>query len=245
MTTINLSDDQLGDLMGVVRMAADKLRGSEFEKKYEDLFLSLARARVRDAKGVGPDVGEPLPSFEQTREACRIAAASECKFGCGDCGACNAAAFIAELSPEACLGKHVEPWLDDRVQFARLLAEIRAAGLNDEQFDLLSESMDLDRERVLELFDRAERAWEKAKPDANVSRRTSQEDVPVAVDRPTGTGLDRSDSDTRVVNLVVLTIWHDGHGLQFHAGSPSEFADEIGGHVIKRFWFNGPIVREE
>lgn len=53
-------------------------------------------------------------------------------------------------------------WDDDLVQFARLLCEITATqGTLDAS--ALSESMDLDTERIDELFDRAEAAWEIAK----------------------------------------------------------------------------------
>ena len=49
------------------------------------------------------------------------------------------------------------PWHHDHVQFARLLSEVRAAGLTDEQYKALSTSMDLPREQ------RAECAWEEIK----------------------------------------------------------------------------------
>jgi hypothetical protein len=54
-------------------------------------------------------------------------------------------------------------WNKDSVQFPRLLAEINAAGLTDEQYDTLEESMDLDRAQIDELFDRAEGVFEKEK----------------------------------------------------------------------------------
>lgn len=50
-------------------------------------------------------------------------------------------------------------WLDDSIQFPRLLAEIVAT---QDNLDIaaLCESMDLDPEEVDELFDRAQSAWE-------------------------------------------------------------------------------------
>lgn len=56
-----------------------------------------------------------------------------------------------------------EIWFDDRVQFPRLLAEIVAT----QELDLnaLAESMDLPVERVNELLDRADWAWEKHKAE--------------------------------------------------------------------------------
>ena len=52
-------------------------------------------------------------------------------------------------------------WSDDSVQFPRLLAEINACGLSEGQYNDIAGSMDLPRERVDELFDRAEAAWDK------------------------------------------------------------------------------------
>lgn len=53
-------------------------------------------------------------------------------------------------------------WLDDKLQFARLICEIVATqdGLN---IDTLCESMDLEPADVQELFDRADLVWEEAK----------------------------------------------------------------------------------
>lgn len=60
-------------------------------------------------------------------------------------------------------GRHV--WDNNEVQFARLLAEIMAT---QETLDVpaLAESMDLPIDRVHELFDRADVAWEAAKSRA-------------------------------------------------------------------------------
>lgn len=54
-------------------------------------------------------------------------------------------------------------WSRDDVQFPRLLAEIKAAGLTNDQLQLLKASMDLSSEAIQELFDRAEESWERIK----------------------------------------------------------------------------------
>ena len=51
-------------------------------------------------------------------------------------------------------------WHTDRIQFPRLLAEIRAVGLTAAQYRMLRESMDLTDKRIDELFARAELEWE-------------------------------------------------------------------------------------
>ena len=52
-------------------------------------------------------------------------------------------------------------WRRDDIQFPRLLAEITAT--QDIDIALLAESMDLSFDEVVELFDRAEAAWEASK----------------------------------------------------------------------------------
>lgn len=52
-------------------------------------------------------------------------------------------------------------WNNDFVQFARLLCEIAAT--QDVDFGALSESMDLEKEHIDELFERAYLAWEGVK----------------------------------------------------------------------------------
>lgn len=56
-----------------------------------------------------------------------------------------------------------QPWLDNSKQFPRLLAELRAVGLTKEQYKFLQESMDLRRNEIDELLQRAEGAWQRAK----------------------------------------------------------------------------------
>lgn len=57
--------------------------------------------------------------------------------------------------------KHL--WERDDVQFPRLLAEIKAVGLTPEQMQSLSSSMDLSKEDIHELLDRAEETFDAAK----------------------------------------------------------------------------------
>jgi len=47
-------------------------------------------------------------------------------------------------------------WKDNRVQFARLLAEINSVGLSETQIEQLCNTMDLTEVELFELFDRAE-----------------------------------------------------------------------------------------
>jgi hypothetical protein len=54
-------------------------------------------------------------------------------------------------------------WKKDAVQFPRLLAEIRAIGLTTTQYGELNESMDLSRNEIDELLERAETEWQKLK----------------------------------------------------------------------------------
>jgi hypothetical protein len=54
-------------------------------------------------------------------------------------------------------------WENNRVQFIRLISEINAIGLSPEQYQELSESMDLEIEFIDELFDRAEVQWQEHK----------------------------------------------------------------------------------
>lgn len=55
-------------------------------------------------------------------------------------------------------------WLDNSIQFPRLLAEICATcQIRKKDFESLCESMDLTKDEVNELFDRAQAEWEKIK----------------------------------------------------------------------------------
>jgi hypothetical protein len=57
----------------------------------------------------------------------------------------------------------MDNWNNDSIQFPRLLSEILAAGLPDETLDELSISMDLERDEILEILNRADRQFEKIK----------------------------------------------------------------------------------
>ena len=54
-------------------------------------------------------------------------------------------------------------WLDNHIQFPRLLAEINACGLTHQQYLGLCESMDLTVLELDEILDRAEAEWLRIK----------------------------------------------------------------------------------
>lgn len=55
-------------------------------------------------------------------------------------------------------------WDNNRVQFARLLSEIYAnIEFTDEMFSYLEDSMDLSRDEILSLFERADEEWQRQK----------------------------------------------------------------------------------
>lgn len=56
-----------------------------------------------------------------------------------------------------------ELWNRDEIQFPRLLSEIMAVGLTEQQWDELLASMDLESDELSELFERAQTAWETIK----------------------------------------------------------------------------------
>jgi hypothetical protein len=64
-----------------------------------------------------------------------------------------------------------ENWENDRIQFPRLLAEIKAVGLTADQSRGLCLSMDITLDELCELLDRAEEEWERIKERQR--RRTS------------------------------------------------------------------------
>lgn len=67
--------------------------------------------------------------------------------------------------PLVAVGETDPPWAEDEVQFPRLLAEICAAGLDDETMQVLCDSMNLTPDRINELLLRADKAWEAIKED--------------------------------------------------------------------------------
>ena len=58
---------------------------------------------------------------------------------------------------------HNRLWEKNKVQFPRLLAEIRAVGLTQKQYADLCSSMNLEKDDVDALFERAEQEWELVK----------------------------------------------------------------------------------
>lgn len=69
---------------------------------------------------------------------------------------------------------------DDVVRFVRLLGELNASGLTDEQFLFLSESAELDREEVESILERADEMYEAIK-DA-IAHQTAE--LPVVIKCP-------------------------------------------------------------
>ena len=58
----------------------------------------------------------------------------------------------------------MDKWHDNSIQFPRLLAEINACvEISDEDWAALCESMDLKGSDINDLFDRADREWERIK----------------------------------------------------------------------------------
>ncbi len=57
-----------------------------------------------------------------------------------------------------------DKWNDNLIQFARLICEISAnVDICEEDWENLTDSMDLSTVEVVELFDRAHDVWEEAK----------------------------------------------------------------------------------
>lgn len=65
-----------------------------------------------------------------------------------------------------------ETWECDAIQFPRLLAEIYAAGLTAAQEEALVASMDISRERLYDLLERADARWEKVKAVTVIGKKT-------------------------------------------------------------------------
>lgn len=63
---------------------------------------------------------------------------------------------LKDLTPD-------ERWRSDGIQFPRLLAEIHACGLREDQYEAIAESMDLTVEQIDELLDRATEAFDRMK----------------------------------------------------------------------------------
>lgn len=73
----------------------------------------------------------------------------------------NIGRLASAMEPEVRLADQ-DPWNNNELQFARLLCEIVAT---QDKLDYLAllESMDLEREQLDELFERAHKLWEEAK----------------------------------------------------------------------------------
>lgn len=64
------------------------------------------------------------------------------------------------------VSQNVMPWLNDAIQFPRLLAEIMATvEFTARQRKALAETMDLSWDDICEVFDRAQAAWERRKEE--------------------------------------------------------------------------------
>ena len=77
---------------------------------------------------------------------------------------------FSALYPNSPAANENPRWLDDELQFARLISEIVATADVD-LLTPLSGSMDLSLDELSELFDRAHSVWEKAKMQAHVPDR--------------------------------------------------------------------------
>ena len=69
---------------------------------------------------------------------------------------------------DACLPEEVEKkldnlWSDNSVQFTRLIAEITGIDIGEQAWDELLENMGLESDQLSELFDRAQKEWERLK----------------------------------------------------------------------------------
>lgn len=61
-------------------------------------------------------------------------------------------------------------YTDKTIQYPRLLAEIRAIGLDKDQYALLSESMDLSQDEIDQVLEWAEDDWQTIKDNLSGSR---------------------------------------------------------------------------
>jgi hypothetical protein len=61
-------------------------------------------------------------------------------------------------------------WENNSVQFPRLLAEMRAAGIPDELMQALCESMDLTPDKINEILERADQEFDRIKPRPHVTQ---------------------------------------------------------------------------
>ena len=124
----------------------------------EEEFIELAVAELTD------DVDCSLYSTLQTRDA-RLTEIAELV---GDDIASewqNQAQAQADKHGYASgADQRIELWKDNSIQFPRLIAEINACvDISPEDWEALQESMDLDKDEIGQLFDRAHEEWETIK----------------------------------------------------------------------------------
>lgn len=106
--------------------------------------LSLARTALDDPWGLPPEVGD-LPQQPDALKAYAI-------------DRIDWAMNLLSTSASRTL------WERDDLQFPRLLAELMAnVEFDDDMLRPVAESMDLQLDEVLELFNRAQEAWERIK----------------------------------------------------------------------------------
>jgi hypothetical protein len=70
-------------------------------------------------------------------------------------------------------------WENNAVQFARLLAELRAIGLTEAQYTQLASEMDLEPSEIDELLERAETQWQADK-ERNLSPQAEPTELPTS-----------------------------------------------------------------
>lgn len=75
-------------------------------------------------------------------------------------------------------GYKYDRWGDDELQFARLLDELQAVGvtnlMKEAEWQAIESSMDLKREDIMTIFDRAQRRWDQAKADLKKEQKTAE-----------------------------------------------------------------------
>lgn len=70
-------------------------------------------------------------------------------------------------------------WSNDDIQFPRLLSEIYSTiSFSDEEWDDLCLSMDLDREQIHEVFERADATWQDLKSRTRGRRHDAEDQQP-------------------------------------------------------------------
>lgn len=104
--------------------------------------------QVHDPDILDPADGHPAGKWGVSCEKCSVFAYADTEK--------DAWKIIKNITP-------AKPWNSNRVQFARLLAEIKMAGLSAKQMNYLSKSMDLSKPEINSILDRAEEEFEEIK----------------------------------------------------------------------------------